>query len=156
MADYFDALGQAYSQGYSHADIAEYHASQGWQPPPQPSIADLLANPAHPNFGMAQYGGAPYGGIASQAYQWGNKGISDQDVETPPGAESPFNPGDNAANASPTNVPAPNTQPVGSQPGDYVPPGTGDRDAEGALAPWETPNVNGVGSYVAPPSEQNI
>jgi hypothetical protein len=152
MADYFDALGQAYSQGYSHADIAQYHASQGWQPPPQPSISSLLANPSNP-FANTVTTMATGGAVTpfTQTPQFSGPTLDDRD----PNATS-YNPTDAASAASPTNVPPKDTQPLGSQPGDYVPPGTGDRDAEGALAPWETPNVNGVGSYVAPPSEQNI
>lgn len=91
MSDYFDALVEAGQQGHDFTSIADYHASQGWDTPPQPDMTMMLAGDLVP-YGVNNLSFAPYGtpgneGAAIQQMQ--QQGIS--------GAYSPNNivtPGD--------------------------------------------------------------
>lgn len=67
MSDYFDALVEAGQQGHDFTSIADYHASQGWDTPPQPDMTMMLAGDLVPYGDALAPNGAP--GFVGDAVQ---------------------------------------------------------------------------------------
>jgi hypothetical protein len=67
--DYLGAMLEAHQQGYDFTSIADYHASQGWDNPPQPDMGTLLAGDVVPmgqGSALAPFGAPGFTGAAVQ------------------------------------------------------------------------------------------
>lgn len=127
---YLGALNAAHQQGYTYTEIAQYHDSQGWEPPPQPALTTLLSGSSIDLSGVNTITVPPSPGPS----------ISDQDFQ--------YDPAESAPEASPTQFQAGST---GTQPSDFPVPGTNDTSVDSGTAPWESsPGV------AATPSDQDI